>query len=148
MMVCDRRQMGQALTNVVKNAVEAIAQRSEKDGAGPPVGDVAMTLSVEAGKLLLTVADDGVGLPPDRERLTEPYVTMRSRGTGLGLAIVKNIVEQHCGSLTFADRPGGGSIVQLCFDLAALEKLAVADNDDWQDAENKGHSELARMRDG
>jgi two-component system nitrogen regulation sensor histidine kinase NtrY len=94
------------------------------------------------------VADNGIGLPAGRERITEPYVTTRIRGTGLGLAIVKNIVEQHSGTITFTDRPGGGSVVQLAFDLDALAQLAVAENAGWQDTENRGHPELARMRDG
>jgi two-component system nitrogen regulation sensor histidine kinase NtrY len=147
-MVCDRRQMGQALTNVVKNAVEAIAQTPENAGQANPVGTVEMKIAAAEGKLLLSVADNGIGLPADRERITEPYVTTRSRGTGLGLAIVKNIVEQHSGTISFIDRPGGGSIVQMTFDLNALGQLNVVESSDWQDTENTGHPELARMRDG
>ena len=68
--------------------------------------------------------DTGVGLPEDRERLTEPYMTTRVRGTGLGLAIVKKIVEEHMGEIAFLDRAGGGTHVRISFDaeqLAALE---------------------------
>ena len=60
--------------------------------------------------------DTGVGLPEDRERLTEPYMTTRVRGTGLGLAIVKKIVEEHMGEIAFLDRPGGGTHVRMAFD--------------------------------
>jgi len=148
MMVCDRRQLGQALTNIVKNAVEAVAQKPENAGIANPVGHVEMTIAMAGDRLNVAVADDGIGLPPDRERITEPYVTTRSRGTGLGLAIVKNIVEQHCGTIGFADRPGGGSIVQLSFDVGMLAPLASADNDGWQDTESGGLPQLARMRDG
>jgi two-component system nitrogen regulation sensor histidine kinase NtrY len=147
-MVCDRRQLGQALTNVVKNAVEAIAQKPENKGEANPAGRVEMTIAVVGERLNVTVADDGIGLPPDRERITEPYVTTRSRGTGLGLAIVKNIVEQHSGTIGFADRPGGGSIVQLSFDVAMLAPLASSDNESWQGTDNGGLPQLARMRDG
>lgn len=147
-MVCDRRQIGQALTNVVKNAVEAVGQTPEHAGQANPVGMVEMKIAAKDGKLVLSVADNGIGLPADRERITEPYVTTRSRGTGLGLAIVKNIVEQHSGTIGFIDRPGGGSIVQMTFDLNALGQLNVAESNDWQDTENTGHPELARMRDG
>ena len=147
-MVCDRRQLGQALTNIVKNAVEAIGQKPENIGVSSPTGRVMMTIAAAGDRLNIAIADDGIGLPPDRERITEPYVTTRTRGTGLGLAIVKNIVEQHCGTIGFADRPGGGSIVQLSFDVAMLAPLAVADNDGWQDTENGGLPQLARMRDG
>ena len=91
-LVCDRRQLGQALTNLVKNAVEAIEARGEGSGT------VTVTLTQAGGRTGIEVADSGVGLPADRERLLEPYVTTRVRGTGLGLAIVAKIVEEHFGT--------------------------------------------------
>lgn len=120
LMVCDRRQLGRALTNLVKNAVEAI---EECDRGG--IGHVWMTLKREGGYLIIDVADDGIGLPKERERLTEPYMTTRVRGTGLGLAIVKKIVEEHAGTIAFLDREGGGTIVRLSFDLVALAPVTV-----------------------
>ena len=78
--------------------------------------------------------DTGIGLPEDRERLTEPYMTTRVRGTGLGLAIVKKIGEEHMGESACLDRPGGGTHVRISFDtekLAALELEApAADTED------------------
>ena len=122
-MVCDRRQIGQALTNIVKNVCEAVeAKLGEGQG-----GTIAMTIHVADGRLLLDLADDGVGLPAERDRLTEPYVTTRAKGTGLGLAIVRRIVEDHMGTISFADRPGGGTLVHLDFDLQALDAVALAD---------------------
>jgi len=117
-LVCDRRQIGQALTNIVKNAVEAVE-------ANPGADEASIVMAIEPGdgKIMLTVADTGVGLPAARDRIVEPYVTTRARGTGLGLAIVKKIVEEHCGTISFADRPGGGTIVCLCFDTEQLAKL-------------------------
>ena len=115
-MVCDRRQLGQALTNLVKNAVEAIEQKGE----GPATGSVLMTLSNDGMRIGVTIADTGIGLPEDRERLFEPYVTMRARGTGLGLAIVKKIVEEHFGTIGFDDAPEGGTVVKMAFDANAL----------------------------
>ena len=118
-MVCDRRQLGQALTNVVKNAVEAIEVDEKKEGT--------LVLSLtrhENGIIAFDIADSGIGLPKERERIVEPYMTTRARGTGLGLAIVKKIVEEHFGAMSFADRPGGGTIVSLCFDPALLGPLA------------------------
>jgi two-component system nitrogen regulation sensor histidine kinase NtrY len=53
----------------------------------------------------IRIADNGLGLPPDRSRLFEPYVTTRERGTGLGLPIVKKIIEEHGGTLTLSDAP-------------------------------------------
>ena len=53
----------------------------------------------------IRISDNGVGLPPDRARLFEPYVTTREKGTGLGLPIVKKIIEEHGGSLALLDAP-------------------------------------------
>jgi two-component system nitrogen regulation sensor histidine kinase NtrY len=86
------------------------------------------------------VLDTGVGLPEDRERLTEPYMTTRVRGTGLGLAIVKKIVEEHMGEIAFLDRPGGGTHVRIAFDTAKLEHLAT---DQHGDEENNEEGEEA-----
>ncbi len=122
-MVCDRRQLGQALTNVVKNGVEAIEGRKAR-GEHSLAGDrVELKLHVEDGHLVVDVLDTGVGLPEDRARLTEPYMTTRVRGTGLGLAIVKKIVEEHMGEIAFLDRPGGGTHVRMAFDTAKLTAL-------------------------
>ncbi|MDI1297115.1 MAG: ATP-binding protein, partial [bacterium] len=121
-LVCDRRQLGQALTNIVKNAVEAIEPKPvPADGA--PHGHVRMTLSLDDGMLVIAVQDDGIGLPPERDRILEPYMTTRVKGTGLGLAIVKKIVEEHMGEIRFDDAEGGGARVTLRFATAALEKL-------------------------
>ena len=122
-MVCDRRQLAQALTNVVKNAVEAIESRRNR-GEHSLAGDrVDLKVHEQNGLLVIDVLDTGVGLPEDRERLTEPYMTTRVRGTGLGLAIVKKIVEEHMGEIAFLDRPGGGTHVRISFDAAKLEAL-------------------------
>jgi two-component system, NtrC family, nitrogen regulation sensor histidine kinase NtrY len=120
-LVCDRRQIGQALTNIVKNAAEAIDARGGEGGA------VTMRLGEEPGVVCVEVTDDGIGLPADRERIVEPYVTTRARGTGLGLAIVKKIVEEHCGTIRFSDREGGGTRVTMTFDTAALAALEQPD---------------------
>jgi two-component system nitrogen regulation sensor histidine kinase NtrY len=123
-MVCDRRQLSQAITNVVKNGVEAIEGRKSR-GEHSLAGDrVELRLHEEESHLIIDVMDTGVGLPEDRERLTEPYMTTRVRGTGLGLAIVKKIVEEHMGEISFLDRPGGGTHVRIAFDRAKLAALA------------------------
>ena len=125
-MVCDRRQLGQAFSNVVKNAVEAIESRQSR-GEHSLAGDrIELRLRSEDGQVIVDVMDTGVGLPEDRERLTEPYMTTRVRGTGLGLAIVKKIVEEHQGEIAFLDRAGGGTHVRMAFDAARLAELGAA----------------------
>lgn len=126
-MVCDRRQLGQALSNVVKNAVEAIEARKSR-GEHNLAGDrVDLKIREEGDQLIVDVMDTGVGLPEERERLTEPYMTTRVRGTGLGLAIVKKIVEEHLGEIAFLDRQGGGTHVRIAFDAHRLATLASDD---------------------
>ncbi len=118
-LVCDRRQMSQALTNIVKNAVEAIESRPE----GMKGGKVVMTVGQQATMVTITVSDNGIGLPPERDRIIEPYMTTRARGTGLGLAIVNKIIEEHAGTIGFSDNPTGGTIVSMMFDAGALAAL-------------------------
>lgn len=105
---CDRRLIGQALTNLLQNATDAIAMR---DGAG----EIILTVSQQGSEVHISVADDGVGLPEaERSQLTEPYVTTKEKGTGLGLAIVKKVMEDHDGRLVLEDRkPGPGAVATL-----------------------------------
>jgi two-component system nitrogen regulation sensor histidine kinase NtrY len=124
MLVCDRRQLGQAITNIVKNGVEAIQQKPEEERSRDR-DVIAMTIREEGARLVIEIGDTGIGLPPERARLTEPYMTTRAKGTGLGLAIVKKIVEEHFGTIDFEDRAGGGSLVRLAFDSDSLSRLAV-----------------------
>ena len=121
-LVCDRRQLGQALTNLVKNAVEAV------EAAGNENGAITVSMLGNADTTItLTVSDNGIGLPKERDRLAEPYMTTRERGTGLGLAIVKKIVEEHHGTLGFSDREGGGTIVTLHFETTGSSQLDNGD---------------------
>src|SRR4029453_12338747 len=124
-LVCDRRQLGQALTNIVKNGVEAIELRRNRGTENPDGDRVDLCIRREADQLVFDLTDTGIGLPEDRERLTEPYMTTRVRGTGLGLAIVKKIVEEHMGEIAFLDRPGGGTHVRIAFDSERLAALAT-----------------------
>ncbi|MEO0590832.1 MAG: ATP-binding protein [Pseudomonadota bacterium] len=111
---CDRHQLGQAMTNVLKNAVEAIEARAA-EARGAYAGQISVRLLNEPEHLRVTVEDNGIGLPVDRERLTEPYVTTREKGTGLGLAIVNKIVDEHGGDMAFAGTEEGGTRVTLRF---------------------------------
>ncbi len=101
----DATMISQALTNLIKNAGEAIETLQEKgapDGLQPEIR-VGMTL--DGVQACITIADNGIGLPEDRARLFEPYVTTRNEGTGLGLPIVKKIIEEHGGTLVLQDAP-------------------------------------------
>jgi two-component system nitrogen regulation sensor histidine kinase NtrY len=101
----DRGLIGQAATNMIKNAVEAVQARLAATPGGPP-GVVQVRAAVADGAARIEVADNGVGLPEgDPARLAEPYVTTRAKGTGLGLAIVKKIAEQHGGRLSLGPAP-------------------------------------------
>jgi two-component system nitrogen regulation sensor histidine kinase NtrY len=130
-LVCDRRQLGQALTNIVKNGVEAIQQKREEGGGGGEES-VSMVVRASSSHICIDIADTGVGLPKERGRLTEPYMTTRAKGTGLGLAIVKKIVEEHCGSVDFDDAPAGGTMVRLAFDAETLARFGGSATSDLE----------------
>ena len=101
----DGTMVTQALTNLIKNAGEAIDTLREQGAPQGLVPQVHVTLRRDATSAHICIADNGVGLPEDRASLFEPYVTTRSEGTGLGLPIVKKIIEEHGGSLTLTDAP-------------------------------------------
>jgi two-component system nitrogen regulation sensor histidine kinase NtrY len=100
----DATMIGQAFTNLIKNGGEAIESLVEKGGA--PEGfqpELRVRMVTTPDTLVVEIADNGIGLPPDRAKLFEPYVTTREKGTGLGLPIVKKIVEEHGGTLELVD---------------------------------------------
>ena len=111
----DRRLITQAVTNLVKNASEAIDGRTLTENIEK--GHVQVEAGIEHDVPFIRVTDNGVGLPKEnRNRLAEPYMTTREKGTGLGLAIVKRIMEEHGGRLRLQDSPSGkGAQVTLEF---------------------------------
>jgi len=126
-LICDRRQLSQALINILKNGVEAIEEKPEP----AKIEAIAVSIATLADNhVIIKIEDSGVGLPADRKRLAEPYVTTRERGTGLGLAIVHKIIEDHAGTITLTDRPSGGSCVTVSLDRDALK--AKLDQDHMQ----------------
>ena len=116
-LICDRRQLGQAITNILKNGVESIEEQKKNGGNA---GKIKISLITDGDRIKLSFTDNGCGLPDDRDRILEPYVTTRSRGSGLGLAIVKKIVEEHSAEIIFTDAPGGGAVVTLEFAPALI----------------------------
>ncbi|HLQ91623.1 MAG TPA: PAS domain-containing sensor histidine kinase [Xanthobacteraceae bacterium] len=126
----DRRLISQALTNIIKNAAEAIA-------AVPPEtlgkGRIQVSAAREGDNIVVDVLDNGIGLPKEnRSRLLEPYVTTREKGTGLGLAIVGRILEEHGGRIDLYDAaekvPGQrGAWMRLIFAAAPVPVGAVQD---------------------
>ena len=101
----DATMLNQALTNLIKNAGEAIGTLKEKGAPETLKPQIKVAVSSDDAGTVITIADNGIGLPEDRARLFEPYVTTRDEGTGLGLPIVKKIIEEHGGALTLEDAP-------------------------------------------
>jgi len=101
----DATLISQALTNLIKNGGEAIETLMEKGAPPGYAPEVRITLTASDDLVMIQIADNGIGLPEDRARLFEPYVTTRDKGTGLGLPIVKKIIEEHGGTLALLDAP-------------------------------------------
>ena len=99
----DATLINQAITNILKNAGEAIETRKSKHARLKVEGIINVQIKENAEIIEIKISDNGIGLPQDRSRLFEPYVTTREKGTGLGLAIVKKIVEEHGGVLKLED---------------------------------------------
>jgi len=117
----DRRLISQALTNIIKNASEAI-EAVPQDQLGK--GRIDVIAAREGDDIVIDVIDNGIGLPKlSRARLLEPYVTTREKGTGLGLAIVGRVLEDHGGRIELNDaadiRPGArGAWMRLRFAIS------------------------------
>ncbi len=125
-LVCDRRQLGQAITNILKNAVEAIEEKRNNNTIKNFHGKVEVSIKAAEDSLSLTFSDNGTGLPKDRDRIVEPYVTTRATGSGLGLAIVKKIIEEHFAEISFGDSDMGGAMITIRFSPKTLASRGVA----------------------
>ncbi len=105
----DREMLHRVLRNLVKNAAQALRDARAKDAA-PPWGHVRVGAELGVDNYILTIDDDGPGIPADiKASLFDPYVTTKRDGTGLGLSIVKKIVVDHGGSIEATDGPLGGA---------------------------------------
>jgi len=99
----DATMIGQALTNLLKNGGEAIESLYEKGIPKNHTPELRVSVNLTPDTISINISDNGIGLPPDRAKLFEPYVTTRDKGTGLGLPIVKKIIEEHGGTLDLLD---------------------------------------------
>jgi two-component system nitrogen regulation sensor histidine kinase NtrY len=119
---CDGRLISQAVVNILRNAGDSIGEQQRLIEDGERRGRIEVRLARDAASASIVVSDDGVGLPPALlARLTEPYVTTRTKGTGLGLAIVRKILEDHGGAIRLDNRPEGGARVALVLPLLPAE---------------------------
>jgi len=99
-VIGDFRLMGQAMTNLIKNAAESVERAEDSGHIRSGSGRVHVSANHSNDEVVIAIEDNGMGWPEvARERLLEPYVTTRAGGTGLGLAIVQRIVEDHGGTL-------------------------------------------------
>jgi two-component system nitrogen regulation sensor histidine kinase NtrY len=137
----DRRLISQALTNLIKNAAEAItAAPPENEGKGK----IRVFAMREGDDIVIDIVDNGIGLPKEnRGRLLEPYVTTREKGTGLGLAIVGRIIEEHGGAIELHDAaekiPGQrGAWIRLRF--AAAGVAVEADSEKQKKLNESSHA--------
>ena len=123
----DSTLINQAITNILKNAGEAIETRILKGSHSEEKGIINVEIKDNTESVLLEISDNGIGLPEDRSRLFEPYVTTREKGTGLGLAIVKKVVEEHGGILKLKDSSPtkNGNVVgaHVSIDLPKSKKI-------------------------
>ena len=109
---CDERQITQVMTNLLKNAAEAIDECGDRDEKGC----IKVSVNQDEQHLYIVVEDNGIGFKTSEiNKMLEPYVTTRSKGTGLGLSIVKKIVEDHKGLINIENGKIGGAKVTLSF---------------------------------
>ncbi len=156
MIECDRRLLTQAVTNLVKNAGEAIATARQSGQKGDDYRGMIIARVVPQGmRCGIEVIDNGCGLPVEnRHRLTEPYVTTRQKGTGLGLAIVHRIAEQHEGVLELDDvldseDKVSGAVVRMVIPVSrSIEAGEIRDVSDGESAEFVGKQSKRRLTGG
>jgi len=139
----DLRLVSQAVTNLIKNAAEAIESYGEPQGRPPGYkGEIEVRVLPATDRVAIEVIDNGIGLPKqNRAKLLEPYVTTRAKGTGLGLAIVQKIVEQHGGALTLEDAPHTatrtrGALIRMTLPI----KLEIGNDLSTEQLHNASHA--------
>jgi len=131
----DERQLSRAIGNLLKNAAESVTAALQSENP-PEKGNVTLGIDMETRSdaaqsgLTIFIEDNGIGLPVEnRDRLTEPYMTTRTKGTGLGLAIVKKIMEDHGGQLILKDGSERGAVIKLKFPAVEIDSLETPDTE-------------------
>ncbi len=125
----DERLLGQALTNIVKNAAESLSGRPVNDETQGQIS-VSVQAADDEDQIIIRIEDNGPGFPADvREQLLEPYVTAREGGTGLGLAIVNRVIMDHGGSVQLLEPEHGarGAIVKIILPLSLTSESDAKD---------------------
>lgn len=125
----DRQMLGRVVSNLVRNAVEALSSPAagRADPEAGPTGRIALRLSRSGDYWVLDVDDDGPGIEPERRAAVfDPYVTSKPDGTGLGLAIVKKIVVEHGGVVSAEESPWGGARIRVRLPVAGTPSAEAA----------------------
>ena len=137
-MYADAGLLGQALGNIVRNAVEAMGETDGSPFDRPRrvrVVTEERKMRCPGGqydeRIVIAVEDNGPGIPPEVvERMFNPFFTTRKTGTGLGLAIVHRIIDAHGGHINVSNREAGGARIEFCLPRRPLESTRGADDDD------------------
>lgn len=116
-ILVDRIQIQQVVFNIVRNALEATEGSASRE-------IVVATRAATNAELEISVADNGPGLPEDREAVFRPFATTKAQGMGIGLAICRTIIEAHGGRLGAESRPGGGAVFHFTLPMAPSEGVA------------------------
>ena len=113
-LACDRQQISQSLTNILKNAAESII--FDSNVTPDFAGKIKLELVRKSNQICIHISDNGVGFSENLiDRISEPYITTREKGTGLGLAIATKIMEDHNGEILLRNNKNGGAEVTLVF---------------------------------
>jgi len=120
-VMIDRKNLKQALLNIVKNAIAAM----------PDGGVLTISASVKNDELQIAVSDTGIGIPEElMTKIFEPYFTTKESGTGLGLTITFKIVKEHNGEITVESTPSKGSTFTIHLPLPQPEQKSLPP---WED---------------
>jgi len=146
MVDVDATMINQAFTNLLKNGVEAIDTDRKTNPDTGRKGRLDVRLELDAKTVKIKIQDNGIGLPEQRSRLFEPYVTHRESGTGLGLSIVKKIIEEHSGELSLVDAPDFDQDGHVGAEACITLPLSLAQSpDDLEIQKNKKPKQEARV---